>query len=186
MNVLEKAIAFAAEAHAGKIRKGSGLPYILHPIEVSVIISAMSQDLELMAAGALHDVPEDTRITLEEIRKNFGDNVARLVQANTEDKRRDLPADVTWRQRKQETVDFVWTTPRRDEKILILSDKLSNLRGMYRDLQTVKPLEYWARFNQSDVKEHRWYHSEIMLATRELGGYSEWLEYRSLIEKVFA
>ena len=185
MDILEKAVAFATEAHAGKSRKGSGLPYILHPIEVVVIISAMSRDPELMAAGALHDVPEDTKITLEEIRAEFGGRVARLVKSNTEDKRPDLPAEVTWQQRKEETVNYLCTEATYDEKVLVLADKLSNLRGMYHDLQFTDAEEYWKRFNQSDPKEHCWYHSAILASTAELSEFDEWQEYRELIRKVF-
>ncbi len=185
MNVLEKAVAFAVKAHEGKPRKGSGLPYILHPMEVVMIISAMSRDLELMAAGALHDVPEDVGVTLEEIRKEFGDRVAQLVASNTEDKRRELPADVTWRQRKEETVAYLSVEATYDEKILVLADKLSNLRGMYHDLQFTNAEEYWKRFNQSDPVEHCWYHSAILASTTELSEFKEWQEYRELIGKVF-
>lgn len=185
MNVLERAIAFAAEMHAGKLRKGSGLPYIVHPIEVSVIISAMSPNLELMASGALHDLVEDTPVTLDDIRVKFGDEVARLVQANTEDKRRGLPASATWQQRKQETVDFLRNEAAYDEKILIFSDKLSNLRSFYRDLRVMDSQVYWQRFNQSDPKAHCWYYAAIMGSTTELSKFDEWQEYRELIGKVF-
>lgn len=185
MDVLEKAVAFATKVHAGKSRKGSGLPYILHPMEVVMILSAMSRDLELMAAGALHDVPEDTGVTLEEIRNEFGDRVARLVASNTENKRRELPADATWRQRKEETVAYLCTEATYDEKMLVLADKLSNLRGMYHDLQFTEAKEYWSRFNRSDPVEHCWYHSAILASITELSEFEEWQEYRGLIGKVF-
>lgn len=185
MDILKKAIAFAAKAHADKVRKGSGMPYIVHPVEVVLIISAIKRDPELMAAGALHDVSEDSGVTLDEIRAEFGDKVARLVASNTENKRRDLPAEVTWRQRKEETVSYLCTKATYDEKILVLADKLSNLRGMYHDLQFVSAEEYWKRFNQSDLREHCWYHSAILTSTAELSEFNEWQEYRELIRKVF-
>ncbi len=185
MDILEKAVAFATKAHEGKSRKGSGLPYIVHPIEVVVIISAMSRDSELMAAGALHDVPEDAKITLEEIRAEFGERVAQLVAANTEDKHRDLPAEVTWKQRKEETVRYLCEEATYDEKILILADKLLNLRGMYHDLRFISAEKYWKRFNQSNPVEHCWYHSAILVVTAELSKFDKWQEYRELIRKVF-
>lgn len=186
MDVLERAIVFATEAHAGKLRKGSGLPYILHPMEVSVIISTMSRNKELIAAGVLHDVVEDAKVALDEIRRLFGNNVARLVQANTENKRRELPPEQTWRLRKEETVEYLRTRADLDEKILIFSDKLSNLRGFYRDLKSVESAVYWSQFNQSDPREHYWYHMSVMMATQELSTHDEWQEYRSLLDKVFS
>ena len=53
--MLNKAIQFAANAHAGQLRKGTRLPYILHPMEAAVIVSSMTQDLELISAALLHD-----------------------------------------------------------------------------------------------------------------------------------
>ena len=76
MNMLEEAIIYSTVMYQGKVRKFKSVPYILHPMEVAQILSTMSEDQELIAAGMLHDVVEDTDGTLEEIEKRFGKRVA--------------------------------------------------------------------------------------------------------------
>ncbi|MBP1930449.1 RelA/SpoT family protein [Ammoniphilus resinae] len=82
IDLLERAYALAREAHEGQIRK-SGAPYIIHPIAVAEILLNMQMDAVTVAAAFLHDVVEDTPITLEELRKQFGDEVAKLVDGVT-------------------------------------------------------------------------------------------------------
>lgn len=82
MNVKDQARIFATAAHAavGQVRKYSGRPYIEHPIAVSKIVESVVKDDENMVAAALlHDVVEDTAITVDEIREEFGDDIAMLV-----------------------------------------------------------------------------------------------------------
>lgn len=87
----EKAVVFAAIAHQGARRKGSRIPYLSHPIEAAAIVSELTDDEELIAAAVLHDVVEDTSVTLEEVEQYFGERIAAYVGYETEDKRRDLP-----------------------------------------------------------------------------------------------
>ena len=77
--LLDRAIIFAVQAHAGTERRGKGFPYIVHPMEAMAIVSTMTADQELLAAAALHDTVEDTDVTVEDLRKEFGDRIAALV-----------------------------------------------------------------------------------------------------------
>ena len=77
--LLDRAIIFAVKAHAGTERRGKGYPYIVHPLEAVEIVSTMTKDQELLAAAALHDTVEDTDVTVEQIRAEFGPRVAELV-----------------------------------------------------------------------------------------------------------
>jgi len=87
--ILQKALSFSEEAHVGQIRK-SGEPYIIHPILVSVIVSTISEDDAMVIAALLHDVVEDTHLNITEVREEFGDDVAHLVEGLTKiDKIRD-------------------------------------------------------------------------------------------------
>ena len=122
-NILEKAISFATQAHQGFRRKGNQTPYILHPLEASVIVSSMTSDLEVMAAAVLHDVLEDTAVTAEQLRSEFGNRVADFVCAESENKREGQPAAETWKLRKQETIDDLRRETRIEVKMIALGDK---------------------------------------------------------------
>ena len=94
MDLLDEAIKFAVDAHAGMVRKGTDVPYILHPMEVAAVTAAMTSDIDVITAAMLHDVVEDTKYTLDDIRERFGDRVAAYVADETENKREDRPASV--------------------------------------------------------------------------------------------
>jgi (p)ppGpp synthase/HD superfamily hydrolase len=78
-DLVQKAKAFATSAHEGQVRKYTGVPYIVHPIEVMEIVQTVKHDDTMLAAALLHDVVEDTDCTLDDIRAEFGDDVASLV-----------------------------------------------------------------------------------------------------------
>ncbi|MBR6003140.1 MAG: bifunctional (p)ppGpp synthetase/guanosine-3',5'-bis(diphosphate) 3'-pyrophosphohydrolase, partial [Lachnospiraceae bacterium] len=82
ISMIEKAYKIADEAHHGQVRK-SGEPYIIHPLYVSIILADLELDKETICAGILHDVVEDTILTKEEIEKEFGSDVALLVDGVT-------------------------------------------------------------------------------------------------------
>lgn len=88
MELVERAIVFATNVHAGMRRKQSTLPYILHPVEVAAIVGSITSNQDVIAAGILHDVVEDTETPIQEIEKNFGARVAQLVATETEDKKK--------------------------------------------------------------------------------------------------
>lgn len=185
MGLFDEAIVFAVRAHSGMTRKGSGLPYIVHPMEAAAIAAAMTDDEEVLAAAVLHDVLEDTPATAEEIRAQFGERVARLVQAESENKREERPAADTWEERKRETIEHLQKETDLAVKMLTLSDKLSNLRAMQRDYAALGET-FWQRFNQKDKSRHAWYYRAIAEATKELSSYEVWKEYAALVEAVFA
>ena len=78
-DLVQKAKEFAACAHEGQVRKYTGVPYIVHPIEVMEIVRTVKHDDTMLAAALLHDVVEDTDCTLDDIQAEFGDDVASLV-----------------------------------------------------------------------------------------------------------
>ena len=98
-DLVSKAIEFSVIAHDGMRRRKSETPYILHPMEVGVIVATMTDKQEVIAAGILHDVVEDAGISMEEIRDIFGSRVMELVASETENKYEELPPEETWRTR---------------------------------------------------------------------------------------
>ena len=84
MTVVKKALEFATEAHKGQVRKYTGEPYIVHPIEVMGLVKQVVDDPEMQAAALLHDVVEDTPVSIKEIKDEFGPRVAALVSDLTD------------------------------------------------------------------------------------------------------
>ena len=131
-SLLLRAVEFAERKHAGQFRKGTEIPYITHPLEVMDIVSGLTEDEEVRAAAVLHDTLEDTDTAKEELVLNFGQRVADLVEAESENKREDRPAAETWMIRKQETIRHLGKAGT-DVRMIALGDKLSNVRAMSRD-----------------------------------------------------
>ena len=184
MELVSEAIAFAVKAHDGMRRKKSDAPYILHPMEAAVIVGTMTDDQNLIAAAALHDVVEDAGITLQEIEERFGKRVRELVGSETEDKRADLPSESTWRIRKEESLEVLKNTDDIAVLMVWLGDKLANMRSIYRDFK-VEGVDMWQGFNQKDATEQAWYYRSIVKLTKALSDTSAWIEYKTLTELVF-
>lgn len=184
MELVSEAIVFAAKAHDGMRRKKSQAPYILHPMEAAVIVGTMTDEQNVIAAAALHDVVEDAGITLEEIKEKFGQRVWELVRSETEDKREELPPAQTWRIRKEESLAVLKNAEDIAVLMVWLGDKLANMRSIYRDFK-VEGVQMWQRFNQKDVNEQAWYYRSIVNLTERLSDTSAWLEYKTLTELVF-
>ena len=183
-DLVSEAVAFAVAAHDGMRRRKSDAPYVLHPMEVAVIVGTMTDRQEVIAAGVLHDVVEDAGITIEEIGERFGARVMELVSSETENKREELPPEETWRIRKEESLEKLKNTDDEDVLMLWIGDKLSNVRAIYRDyLEEGNAL--WERFHQSDVSIQAWYYRSIMRYTARLSHTLAWIEYQTLVEKIF-
>ena len=184
MDKVTKAIEFAAKAHDGMERKKDKTPYILHPVEAAVIVGSMTEDSDVICAAVLHDVVEDTPITIEEIEENFGKRVRALVESETEDKRADLPPEDTWRIRKEESLEELKNCNDTDVLMLWIGDKLSNMRSFYR-IWKVEGDSMWQSFNQKDPLQQKWYYSTIAELTSSLSGFTAWQEYNELVKLVF-
>ena len=147
------ALRFAAEAHDGQCRKGTRIPYLIHPLRVAKILLDYGCPDELAIAGLLHDTVEDTDVTLEEIRTIFGDNVARLVDFATE------PAKTwSWEKRKQHTLSLL-ETGEPEALCLSIADKLDNVRSLREDLQRIGD-KAWNRFRRPREKQ-LWYFQSL-------------------------
>ena len=175
--MINKAIEFATRAHAGQFRKGTSRPYIVHPIEVGDIVSTMTKDEEIISAAILHDTIEDTGVTYEDLKQEFGTRVADLVAAESEDKSK------TWIERKGHTLEHLKTASQA-EKILTMADKLSNIRSMARDYLLVGE-ELWQRFNMKDKEKQAWYYTSMIDLLKDLNETPEYQEYVRLCGKVF-
>ncbi|MDO5410587.1 MAG: HD domain-containing protein [Lachnospiraceae bacterium] len=183
MDIVEKALIFAAKAHNGATRKGSTLPYIIHPAECVAIAASLTEDPEILAAAALHDTVEDTYVTEEMLLQEFGEKVMKLVCADSEDKMKERPAAETWKLRKQATIDAL-SDASEQEKIVILSDKLSNLRSIDHDYEILGEA-LWERFNQKDKKMHEWYYRSVLAGLSSMENTSAYRECLMHIDRIF-
>lgn len=182
--LLDRAIIFAVKAHAGTERKGKGFPYIIHPMEAMEIVATMTSDQELLAAAALHDTVEDTDVTLDDLRTEFGDRVAMLVAHESEEKNPEMSKRESWHARKQAAIERIAHAPY-DAKIVALGDKLSNMRAIARDYAVLGDA-LWDRFNTNDPKEHEWHYRGLSDSLRELETTEAYHEFESLINQVFS
>ena len=182
--VLDRAIIFAVKAHSGTERRGKGYPYIVHPLEAVEIVATMTKDQELLAAAALHDTVEDTDVTIEQIRAEFGDRVAELVASESDEMPAGVSEEDSWHSRKQAAIDRL-AKASREAKMVALGDKLSNMRAIARDY-AVQGDDLWNLFHVKDPKEHEWHYHGLAEALKELDGTIAYQEFLKLINQVFA
>ena len=177
---INEACKYAVEKHVNQKRKGKDVPYIVHPLEVMVILYRMGADAELIAAGVLHDTVEDTDATIKDIRALFGDGVAELVAAHTEDK------SLSWEERKELSCKELITAPKRVQ-MLVLADKLSNIREMAQDMAKDGD-NMWKRFKRGKDAQ-KWYYELGAECLKAMDNYNDtkWAydEFEALVKEVF-
>ena len=183
MDLFDKAVIYAVKAHAGAVRK-DGSPYILHPLEAAGICGTLSRDREILSAAVLHDVVEDAGKDLSEIRRLFGERVAALVETETEEKYADVPPEESWLRRKEESLEKLRKAQDPGTKILWLSDKLSNIRSLYRQY-TREGTAMWQRYHEKNVDRQAWYYRTVMELLQEREESAAWQEYRRLYRLIF-
>ena len=186
--LLDRAIIFAVKAHHNTERRGKGFPYIVHPMEAVEIVATITPDQELLAAAALHDTIEDTDVTVEQIREAFGERVAALVHAESDQINGELfngeNEEETWHARKQAAIDRL-AAASHDAKIVAMGDKLSNMRAIWRDYQT-KGDALWTIFHVKDKASHEWHYRGLAESLKELEDTFAYKEFVRLIDEVFA
>ena len=140
ITLLRKAYALARTAHEGQFRKG-GEPYIMHPVAVATIIAEdFMMDANSVAAGLLHDVVEDTDTTIDDIRREFGDDVAFLVQVVTKPKSH-APGQADLAKQENNFRQLLYSMRRDIRAVLIkLADRLHNMRSLG-SMQPVKQMK---------------------------------------------
>ena len=190
--IYERALQFAAEAHKGAYRKGSKIPFIVHPVEVAGIVGSMiiekkgkleKSDYEILASAVLHDVVEDTDYELCDIWERFNDRVEELVGYETEDKHRDIPEVESWETRKKEFLLHFQKVPVK-AKLICMCDKLSNLRDLMEDYHEVGD-ECFLKFNNKNKKAQEWYYREIAKELSCFEGSKAYEEYCELLDGGF-
>lgn len=181
--LLDRAIIYAVRAHSGTERRGKGFPYIVHPMEAMEIVASMTPDQELLAAAALHDVVEDCDVSIDALRAEFGDRIASLVASESDSLNAGESAGESWKRRKQEGIDRL-ARASRDEKMVALGDKLSNMRAIARDYEKLGD-SLWNLFHEKRRSEHEWRYRALADAFRSLDDTDAFREFEYLVNKVF-
>ena len=181
--LLDRAIIFAVNAHRNTERRGKGFPYIVHPLEVVAIVATITPDPELLAAAALHDTVEDTDVTVEDIRREFGNRIAELVHAESDVFIDGISEENSWHERKRVAIMRLKEAPR-DAKIVAIGDKLSNMRAIWRDYQT-RGDELWNLFHVTDKASHEWHYRGLADSLSDLSDTFAYKEFITLINQVF-
>jgi (p)ppGpp synthase/HD superfamily hydrolase len=156
----EQALQFAALAHRQQVRKGTDIPYIVHAVHVSVILLRHGFDEDVVIAGLLHDVIEDCNVSPQQLETLFGAEVARLVEAVSEQKRIG-DRERSWEERKTEAITHLRSGGPR-VAALKAADTLHNIRSIIADLALVGPA-VWQRFKRGP-EQTLWYYREILSA----------------------
>ncbi len=175
MTLLEKADQLAERAHTGQTRKESAVPYITHPRAVAAKLKEHGFKDEVLAAALVHDVVEDTLVTLEEVRHELGEEVAALVEPVTHDD------TLTWEEKKQKYIDTVRTAS--DEvKAISVADKIHNAESFIAGYEA-QGAEMWKHFNRGREKK-LWFEEEMLRMLQETWKHPLVDEYAVLVEKM--
>ena len=174
-----RAKQFAERAHAGQVRKLNDEPFMNHPTNVASTLKGAGFDETVVAAGYLHDVVEDTAVTITEISEQFGEKVTSLVEANTENMK--LP----WRERKEQTIMNA-RKGSMEVKALIAADKKDNLSNILKYEKQMGE-RVWSAFSKGKHDQY-WYYSSVLeaifqnVASKEIPPF--FLEYKKLVDQL--
>ena len=174
---IERAYRFAEEAHSSQ-KRASGEPFIQHSLAVAQILADLNLPTAAIAAGLLHDVVEDTPVTVDEVSERFGEEVARIVEACSDAETMPKPP---WRERKEAYIEHLEEA---DQAVLCVSlaDKRHNAHCIVNDARMIGT-DFWKRFS-AGPQEQIWYYSEVtrVLVARRPGPAAE--ELRRTVEQL--
>lgn len=180
MKLEDKARKFAIEAHKGQVRKSDPeKPMIIHPINVAQILKQYEFDENVVAAGYLHDVVEDTKYEIEDIEKEFGSDISSLVYGASEPDK-----SLSWEERKKHTIDETKKLDFR-HKAVICADKISNLEDL-RFLSEIKGEYDFSAFKRG-FDSQKWYYTEVYnsLVFNEDEKHHIFVRLKELIDYIF-
>lgn len=154
MTLSDRALSFAIRAHEGQVRKSEpDKPYVIHPIIVGSILKKYGYDEQVVAAGYLHDIVEETEFTIDDIARLFGGSVASLVMTATE-----ADASLSWKERKTQQLKVVATLPERNAAI-ICADKIANVEDLRMEKRKNGYIDY-TNFH-TDEEGQKWFFQEM-------------------------
>jgi guanosine-3',5'-bis(diphosphate) 3'-pyrophosphohydrolase len=155
---IEQALRYAAVGHRGQVRRASAVPYVEHVMAVAWILDRAGFAEDVVIAGLLHDLVEDTPATLADVEPRFGRTVADLVGHCSEVKTDAQGRKRPWIDRKRDHVAALAEAPL-EARAVILADKLHNLISIEIDLREGRPV--WSQFH-ADRDQVLWYYRAMI------------------------
>ena len=183
-NIVEKALAFAAEAYQGQSQLLSGIPGIVAVSEAVVLMASIDpKDRDLMAAAALWNITDRTDVTWEEIEEAFGPRLKGiLASTHLETARPDMDPEEWSAAREAEVA--AWKRLPLKLKMLVLAGKLAEIRYLYREYGTYRE-GLWQRLPFSDPDRMYRYYYGISDVCQEFEEYAAYTEYNQLVARLF-
>lgn len=174
-SLIERAIVLAMRAHEGQMRKEAPVPYIVHPVAVALILARHGFSDTIIAASLVHDVIEDTAITIDELRRELGDEVADIVVPVTHDD------TLSWDEKKRAYIEEVRKAS--DQvKAVSLADKIANAHSLIAAHKT-QGVAIWKYFNAGREKK-LWFEHAMLDMLRESWEHKMVGEYASLVAEM--
>lgn len=167
----------AVTAHAGQVRKEGGVPYITHPFMVALTLTRFGFDDTVVAAGLVHDVPEDTAVTAEELRAELGDEVADIVAAVTNDD------SLSWKDKKLKYIESVRAAGE-SAKAVSVADKIHNAQSLIEN-HAREGTALWSHFN-TGRDEKLWFEDAMLTMLQETWQHPLVDEYARLVTQMNA
>ena len=175
---IQKAIYIATHQHRHQERKLSNVPYIVHPFSVAWILAEQTKDEDIVVAGLLHDVLEDTEgYDYFDISRDFGEKVANIVIEVTENN--SLP----WQEKKEKYIE-VFENSSQESLMVATADKIHNLASVYEEIIETGESPFGAKFRSYD--ESKWFYESVYnVMERRLENKLLLREFKDLMDLVF-
>jgi (p)ppGpp synthase/HD superfamily hydrolase len=154
VGIIDKALQIAAMEHEGQYRKNTKIPYIVHPVAVGMILQKAGYSEGMVAAGILHDTVEDTELTMADIEREFGTEIAAIVAGCSEPDK-----SLSWEERKEHTIEFLKTAPE-EIRVVACADKLHNVMSIRSDAEQNGDT-VWTRFRRGKAQQE-WYYRNVI------------------------
>lgn len=166
---MRKALQFALDAHKGQVRKVNDSPYVSHLFDVAEILLNVQASENLVIAGILHDIIEDTAYSDKDILALFpspkGQEILRIILADNESDK-----SASWVERKTETITYAQNADDEEGLLLICADKISNLSSLVENMEICGEM-VWKYFNSPKDKQIWYYESLFKVFEKKLAHY---------------
>ncbi|MFD3158608.1 HD domain-containing protein [Haloimpatiens sp. FM7330] len=175
------AIQTALKAHENKKRKGTDIPYAVHPVEVGIILAKNKLDDETIVAGIIHDAVEQEYLSLDEVEELFGSKVKRIVEkVYIADKYLEGEDYVA---RKKRTLKYLRTQASPEFKFVTCADRLSNIKMMEEEKKIVGD-RLWKRYEEG-YEKRKWYYQSLVVSLAQISTYPMYNELVERVQNVF-